>query len=144
MRRQDGWVRLHASDQDVGVQKFESGLLIGTLIHQIEVRAGLSQCAMQPEPDSRNSGILHRSVCNRPELHIPASALTSPPGYECFVRGGRVVVDQWIARLHVAKVQIPVRVCDMRGCGIRAVGQGFLDRSDNLVLAQLRDGDAVE
>ena len=24
--RQDGWVRLHASDQQVGVQKFESGI----------------------------------------------------------------------------------------------------------------------
>ena len=66
LSRQDGGVRMHASDQQVGVQKFECGFGIGSLLHQVETRPGLCHFDRRLTPGSIKSGTLHRSVCKRP------------------------------------------------------------------------------
>jgi len=40
-------VRLHASDQQIGVQKIESGFRISTFVNQSEARPGLCQFDLQ-------------------------------------------------------------------------------------------------
>jgi len=62
------------------------------------------------------------------EFKIPAPAKTIPAGYESFVRRGRVVLEQWTAMLHVARVYIQVHVSEKVGCAMRAVGK---ESSDN-------------
>jgi len=50
-----------------------------------------------------------------------------------------------VAGLHVARIEIPVRVREMRGCCIVAVGQESLEiRALIIVLARLRDGYDIE
>ena len=74
-------------------------------------------------------------------MDVPVSGKPSPTG----VRGGRVVLDQWTARPHVARLQKPVRPCKMRSCGIRAVSQESLWVGEIIIVfVQLRDGDAGE
>jgi len=36
-------VRLHASDHQIGIQKFERNFRINTFVHQVEARPGLCQ-----------------------------------------------------------------------------------------------------
>ena len=47
LSRQVGGFRMHASDLQVGVQKFECGFGIGNLVDQVEARPGLCQLDLQ-------------------------------------------------------------------------------------------------
>ena len=79
------------------------------------------------------------------ELDYFTSAKSVPASDESPVSRGSQRLGRGVTRKHVASVTIPVRVREMRGCRIGAVGQESLEiRVIIILIARLRDCDVIE
>ena len=78
------------------------------------------------------------------QLDFPTRAKSVPASDESPVGRGGQSLDRRVTRMYVARVEIQVRVREMRGRRILAVGHESLEiEAITIVLTSLRDGDAI-
>jgi len=130
----------------LSVQKFEIVLSIGFFAHHVERGSGLLQSDLQAyarQKDEIEVKQIAMKTCEK--LQIFTGAKCVPTSDESPVSHGSYSRGHGIAWQHVASVSIPVDVREKFGSRIGAVGQESLNiRSIILVLARLRDRDAIE
>jgi len=127
MGQQCEGVSFDALHQQLGVQKFESGLIMGLLAHHVERWPGFRQSDLNVYDRQKDERDVEQITMQSPEkLQLFTSAKFVPASDETLVSLGRNSRGRGITRQHVACVTIPVGVREICGCRIGAVGQESL------------------